>query len=160
MTEPHGMRRVALVTGAARGIGAATVRGLAAQGWAVLAVDRCADDPALPYRLGSRDELDQVVREASAGAHGSVQACVADVRDDEQLATAVATAERQWGGLDAAVAVAGVIAGGVPFWEMPAVQQLLGHANLATTQVYLAPAGDARLRAAVAGRTYSGTSGR
>jgi len=123
MTEPHGMRRVALVTGAARGIGAATVRGLAAQGWAVLAVDRCADDPALPYRLGSRDELDQVVREASARAHGSVQACVADVRDDEQLATAVATAERQWGGLDAAVAVAGVIAGGVPFWEMPAIQQ-------------------------------------
>jgi SDR family mycofactocin-dependent oxidoreductase len=118
------MTRVALVTGAARGIGAATVRGLAAQGWAVLAVDRCADDPALPYRLGRRDELDRVVAEASASASrpGLVQAMVADVRDSDQLAEAVAGAERRWGGLDAAVAVAGVIAGGVPLWEMPAGQ--------------------------------------
>ncbi len=114
------MTRAALVTGAARGIGAATVRGLAAQGWAVLAVDSCADDPALPYRLGRRGELDQVVSEASAGDPGVVQAFVADVRDGGQLAAAVAAAERQWGGLDAAVAAAGVIAGGVPLWQLPA----------------------------------------
>ena len=62
------MTRVALVTGGARGIGAATVRGLAAQGWSVLAVDRCADDAALPYPLASRDELDRVVAEATAAA--------------------------------------------------------------------------------------------
>ncbi|MGZ4435596.1 MAG: SDR family NAD(P)-dependent oxidoreductase, partial [Trebonia sp.] len=49
--------RVALVTGAARGIGAATVAALAAGGWRVVAVDRCADDTALPYALGSRGEL-------------------------------------------------------------------------------------------------------
>jgi SDR family mycofactocin-dependent oxidoreductase len=119
------MTRVALVTGAARGIGAATVRGLAADGWAVLAVDRCADDPALPYRLGRREELDQVVAEASAmaGDPGAVRAVVADARDGDQLNAAVAAAERHWGGLDAAVAVAGVIAGGVPFWEMPVEQE-------------------------------------
>ena len=57
--------RVALVTGAARGIGAATVVALAAAGWRVVAVDRCADDPVLPYPLGSRAELDQVVAEAT-----------------------------------------------------------------------------------------------
>jgi SDR family mycofactocin-dependent oxidoreductase len=114
------MTRVALVTGAARGIGAATVTGLAAAGWAVLAVDRCADDPALPYPLGSFAELDRVV--AAAGDPALVQPMVADVRDEAQLAAAVALAEQRWGGLDAALAVAGVIAGGVPLWEMPAGQ--------------------------------------
>ena len=38
----------------------------------------------------------------------------ADVRDPAALAAAVAEAERRWGGLDAAIAAAGVIAGGVP----------------------------------------------
>ena len=114
------MTRVALVTGAARGIGAATVRALAAAGWAVLATDRCADDPALAYRLGPRDELDRVVAEAgAAGDPAAVRGLVADVRDLVQLTEAVGLAERAWGGLDAAVAAAGVIAGGVPLWRMP-----------------------------------------
>ena len=39
------------------------------------------------------------------------------------LAAAVAETERRWGGLDAALAVAGVIAGGVPAWEVPADQE-------------------------------------
>jgi SDR family mycofactocin-dependent oxidoreductase len=43
----------------------------------------------------------------------------ADVRDVDALAQAVAAAEARWGHLDAALAVAGVIAGGAPAWEVP-----------------------------------------
>jgi SDR family mycofactocin-dependent oxidoreductase len=120
MAEPESAPgRVALVTGAARGIGAATVAALAASGWRVLAVDRCKDDPALPYALGTRAELDRVAAETGP----NVLVAEADVRDLDALAAAVARAEREWGGLDAAIAVAGVIAGGVPAWEVPGDQE-------------------------------------
>ncbi len=114
--------RVALVTGAARGIGAATVRALAAGGWRVLAVDGVADDASLPYPLSSAADLAAVVT-AAGGTHRQVVAWNADVRDAGALVAAVADAETRWGGLDAAIACAGVIAGGVPQWEVPPEQE-------------------------------------
>ena len=117
--------RVAIVTGAARGIGAATVRELAAGGWLVLAVDAPADAPAVPYPLSTAADLDAAVRQAGqeAGDASRVAACPADVRDPAALAAAVGEAESRWGGLDAAIACAGVIAGGVPQWELAAEQE-------------------------------------
>ncbi len=115
------VRRVAVVTGGARGIGAATVRALADGGWCVLAVDRAHDDLALPYPLASRRQLDEVVD--SCAAPDRVAAHVADVRDIEALREAVAEAEQRWGGLDAALAVASVIAGGAPQADVPPEQE-------------------------------------
>jgi SDR family mycofactocin-dependent oxidoreductase len=117
--------RVAIVTGAARGIGAATVRTLAGTGWAVVAVDRCSDDPRLPYALGTADELTRVVADAGAvaGDSGRVVSLIADACSPAGMAEAVGLAEDRFGGLDAMVAVAGAVAGGVPLWEMPQEQE-------------------------------------
>jgi NAD(P)-dependent dehydrogenase (short-subunit alcohol dehydrogenase family) len=118
--------RVALVTGAARGIGAATVTALAASGWRVVAADRCADDPALPYPLGSRDELDRVAASACAAAGDqTVVAVQADTRDAGALTAAVGLAEDRWGGLDAAIAVLDIDLGGVLALARVAVPALL-----------------------------------
>jgi SDR family mycofactocin-dependent oxidoreductase len=104
------MRRVAVVTGAARGIGAACVDALVADGLTVIAVDRCRDEPGLTYSLGTKSELDAVV-----GRHGEhAVALVGDVRSDADMALAMDTALETFGRLDVVVAAAGVVAGGVP----------------------------------------------
>jgi SDR family mycofactocin-dependent oxidoreductase len=106
--------KVAVVTGAARGIGAATVDRLVAADWRVVAVDLCADDPSLSYALSTPADL-----EALGSRHGAlVHTMVGDVRSAADMRSAVAAALDVFGGLDAAVAVAGVMSGGVPLWEI------------------------------------------
>lgn len=69
--------RVALITGGARGIGAATARALAAAGWAV----------AVNYRQ-SADAAAALVTEI-VGAGGRAQAFAADISDPAQMASLV-----------------------------------------------------------------------
>ncbi|MQA97618.1 MAG: SDR family mycofactocin-dependent oxidoreductase [Streptosporangiales bacterium] len=105
-----------MITGAGRGIGAAAARRLAADGWALMLTDACSDDPLLGYPLASPDELAAVAEECrSRGA--PVIHRPADVRDVDALRAAAAAAVAEFGGLDAAVAAAGAIAGGPPAWQ-------------------------------------------
>ncbi|HEY9417506.1 MAG TPA: SDR family NAD(P)-dependent oxidoreductase, partial [Pseudonocardia sp.] len=74
--------RVAVVTGAARGVGAAVVYRLASEGWRVVAVDCCADMPSVEYALGTEAQL----KEVADPFPGTVLPVVADVRDEAALA--------------------------------------------------------------------------
>jgi NAD(P)-dependent dehydrogenase (short-subunit alcohol dehydrogenase family) len=95
--------KVALVTGAGGGIGAATSERLAREGARVLLAD-------LPG-----PGLDAVA--AALGARGL--ACPTDVTVPEQVQRAVASAERELGGLDLLVNNAGIEGAVIPFEEYP-----------------------------------------
>jgi len=82
----------------------------------VVALDRAEDDPRLPYPLATAKELRALGSER-------VLTVQADATDIEALRAAALEAERRWGGLDAVVAAAGVIAGGVPAWELDRGQE-------------------------------------
>ena len=117
------MSGVAIVTGAARGIGAATVAALAAEGRRVVAVDRGADDERLPYAMASAADLEATVAAANeAAGEERVRAELLDATDPNAMAALVGRAE-EWGGVEAIVANAGVIAGGPPAWELAQAEE-------------------------------------
>ncbi|MFJ9916694.1 3-oxoacyl-ACP reductase FabG [Actinacidiphila glaucinigra] len=89
-------QRVAIVTGAARGIGAATAVRLAAEGRAVAVLD--LDETAC------KDTVEQITR-----AGGRAVAVGADVSDEEQVAAAVARVAEELGAPTILVNNAGVL---------------------------------------------------
>ncbi len=96
--DPKG-RGTLVVTGAARGIGAAVARLAAAQGWAV----------AVNY---SHDEAGAAaVAESITRAGGRAQVIRADVADEAQVVRLFETAERALGPIGALVNNAGIIGG-------------------------------------------------
>ena len=89
--------RVALVTGGAGGIGAATAARLMADGACVLLADRDAN-AVEEVRAGFAKQFGKDV----------VRAAVCDVTDEAQVSEAFAVAAREFGGLDILVANAGI----------------------------------------------------
>jgi NAD(P)-dependent dehydrogenase (short-subunit alcohol dehydrogenase family) len=112
MTEPL-EGRVAVVTGAGRGIGAAAARQLAIMGASVV-----VNDPGVDERGGGADRspADAVVR-AIGEAGGKAVASYDSVAEYDSAGRIIETARREFGGIDILVNNAG-IAAGAPIAEL------------------------------------------
>ena len=101
-------KKVALVTGAARGQGRSHAVRLASEGAAVIALDLVAEIDTVQYAPATSADLDRTVAEIES-VGGSVIPIAADVRDRGMLEAKVADGVDALGGLDVVVANAGII---------------------------------------------------
>lgn len=113
--------KVVLITGGARGQGRSHAIALAREGASVALVDIASGEIGHPpYRVASRDDLEQTAKLVEQ-AGGQALPLVADVREEEQVASAVETAVSQFGGIDHLISNAGVLAVFQQSWNIPKV---------------------------------------
>jgi SDR family mycofactocin-dependent oxidoreductase len=108
--------RVAVVTGAARGIGRACALRLAEEGAEIAALDIGAAMPTVPYQPSSTQQLEETAGAVRALGRRCLP-LVADVRDGAAMRQAVANAASELGSVDVLVAAAGIDSWGSA-WEL------------------------------------------
>jgi NAD(P)-dependent dehydrogenase (short-subunit alcohol dehydrogenase family) len=152
MTEPAPSQatRVAVVTGASRGIGRATALALAAQGVHVVAVARTQ---------GALEALDDEIRAANPGNPDGATLVPFDLKDHDAIDRLGEALYRRWGRLDILVANAGMLGPLSPLHHVdPKVWSDVFSVNV-TANWRLLRSLDPLLRAAPAGRVAFITSG-
>ena len=100
--------RVVFITGAARGQGRSHAVMCAEEGANVVGVDICADIDAVPYHLGTNEDLEETARLVEKTGQEMLFR-TADVRDKAVLQEAFDAGVRQFGHIDTVIANAGVI---------------------------------------------------
>jgi len=108
--------KVALITGAARGMGRSHAIRLAEEGAAIVALDICQDIDNASTGLASQADLAETALLVEK-AGGSVVTLEADVRDLEALQRAASTGVDRFGGLDIVCANAAIASFG-PSWKL------------------------------------------
>ncbi|MFG1923380.1 mycofactocin-coupled SDR family oxidoreductase [Cryptosporangium sp. NPDC048952] len=101
-------RKVAFITGVARGQGRAHAVKLASAGFDVVGLDICADIPTMDYSNATPDDLATTVKEVEA-AGGRIVVEVGDVRSYDDLRRALAAGLDRFGRVDVLIANAGII---------------------------------------------------
>jgi NAD(P)-dependent dehydrogenase (short-subunit alcohol dehydrogenase family) len=144
--EPSDKRRVALVTGASRGIGHAAALALARAGYHIIALART---------VGGLEELDDAMKR-EGGAATLVPADLTDFEALDRLGAAIAS---RWGKLDAFIGNAGLLGPITPLAHVEPRQWERVMAVNVTANWRLLRALDASLRAAPAGRVVLVSSG-
>ena len=144
--------RIALVTGASRGIGAAIAKRFAAEGAHVILVART---------IGGLEEVDDAIR-AHALQHnsgGEATLVPLDLREPEQITKLAQVVAERWGKLDILVGNAGVLGELTPIAHVsPAMWERVFAVNV-TANLHLLQAFDGGLRSSPTGRAIFVTSG-
>ena len=109
-----------LITGAARGMGRSHAVRLAEEGADLILVDICESLPEIEYPLATVEDLEETARLVRKHDRFAITRVV-DVRDAAALTAAVDDGVAELGGLDAAVANAGVLTVGT--WDTTTSEQ-------------------------------------
>lgn len=109
-----------LITGAARGMGRSHAVRLAEEGADLILVDICESLPDVEYPLASLEDLQETARLVEQ-LNRRVVTHVVDIRDAAALASATNDGVEKLGGLDGAVANAGVLTVGT--WDITTPEQ-------------------------------------
>ncbi|WP_338538845.1 mycofactocin-coupled SDR family oxidoreductase [Janibacter terrae] len=100
--------RVVFITGAGRGQGRSHAVRLAQEGADIVGIDICADIAEVPYRLGTKEDLDETKRLVEeTGAKMLTFVC--DVRDRPGMQAAFDAGVTKFGHIDTVLANAGIV---------------------------------------------------
>jgi SDR family mycofactocin-dependent oxidoreductase len=140
---------LAVITGAARGIGAAVATQMASRGWSLVLVDACAAQPGVGYEMPAPADLDAAAERCSGAGATGVEVLCADVAAADFAAYLKDVLAGRT--VAAAIAAAGVIAGASAWATDETVWTTLVDVNLHGTR-RLAEATVPRMVAAGGGR--------
>jgi len=121
--------KVALITGAARGIGRAQAVRFAQEGADVIALDLCGPVDTVAAPASTPEDLDETAGLVRA-AGGRIVTSIVDVRDQDQLQSATDNGAAAFGGLDIVCATAGITSRGLATELSEAAWQTMLDINL------------------------------
>lgn len=121
--------KVALITGAARGIGRAQAVRFAEEGADVIALDICGPVDTVVVPASTPDDLEETARLVSE-AGGRIVTTIVDIRDADALGEATNRGVTAFGGLDIVCATAGITSRGLATELSEAAWQTMVDVNL------------------------------